>query len=227
MVVRASRNWSQIESMLLGVALLATTAFALCRPLIRWMVRLHTAGRLASATLLAALVIGALSFACITDALGAHVVFGAFLFGLCLPRDDQLLATLIERMEHVAIVVLMPVFFALAGLRTTEDAFRGSSTLFLSLLIAAAILSKLAAGTLAARWSGQHWRTAFAVGSLMNTRGMMELIVIQIGLDMRVISPQLFTMLMLMAIVTTAMTGPLLKLCDTSDVRSSAVEVSL
>lgn len=225
-VVEASHSWAHLERMLLGLIVLVAIAFVFCRPLIRWMTRRHAAGDLASATLLAALVIGALSFACVTDTLGVHVVFGAFLFGICLPRDDQLLATLIERVEHVAIVILMPIFFALAGLKTTEDAFSGNSVLLMSLLIAAAILSKLAAATLAARLSGQQWRAAFALGSLMNTRGMMELIVIQIGLDMGVISQQLFTMLMLMAIVTTAMTGPLLTLCDASKARSPVVDAS-
>jgi Kef-type K+ transport system membrane component KefB len=226
MIVQVSHSWDRFGSMLLGLTALAATAFVFCRPLIRWMVRRHAAGNLSSGTLLAALVVGALSFACVTDTLGVHIVFGAFLFGICLPRDDQLLVTLINRLEHVAIVVLMPIFFALAGLKTTEDAFNGSSVLLMSLVIVAAILSKLTAGTLAARISGQHWRTAFAIGSLMNARGMMELIVIQIGLDMGVISRQLFTMLMLMAIVTTVMTGPLLTLCDESKARSPAVDAN-
>jgi K+:H+ antiporter len=226
-VVEAGRGWDRLEKMLLGLTALGALAFVVCRPLLRWMVRRHAAGHLSSGTLLAVLVVGALSFACITDALGVHVVFGAFLFGTCLPRDDQLLATLINRLEHVTIVVLMPIFFALAGLKTTGDAFSGSGVLLMSSLIAAAIVSKLAAGTLAARVSGQDWRTAVTIGSLMNARGMMELIVIQIGLDMGVISRQLFTMLMLMAIVTTVMTGPLLTWCDETKARPRAADAKL
>jgi Kef-type K+ transport system membrane component KefB len=226
MVVGASHSWNHLENMLLGLTLLAAVAFALCRPVIGWMVRQHAAGHVASGTLLAVLVLGALSFGYVTDTLGVHVVFGAFLFGICLPRDDKLLATLINRVEHLSIVILMPIFFALAGLKTTEDAFGSSSMLLMALVILTAILSKLIAGTLAARISGQHWRSAFAIGSLMNTRGMMELIVIQIGLDMGVISQQLFTMLMLMAIVTTVITGPLLTLCDESKARSPAVDAN-
>ncbi len=226
MAVEAGRGWGHLGAMLLGLSALAVMVFVFCRPLIAWMVRRHVAGHLSSGTLLAALVVGALTSACVTDALGVHVVFGAFLFGLSLPRDDRLLATLINRLEHVAIVVLMPIFFALAGLKTTGDAFSGSSVLLLSLVIAAAVLSKLVAGTLAARVNGQHWRTAFAIGSLMNARGMMELIVIEIGLDMGVIGPQLFTMLMLMAIVTTVMTGPLLTLCQENKTRAPAVDAN-
>ncbi len=226
MAVEANRGWSHLGNMLLGLTALAAMVFVFCRPLIAWMVRWHAAGNLSSGTLLAALVVGALTCACITDALGVHVVFGAFLFGISLPRDDRLLATLINRLEHVTIVVLMPIFFALAGLKTTDDAFSGGSVLLMSLVIAVAILSKLVAGTLAARISGQHWRTAFVIGSLMNARGMMELIVIQIGLDLGVIGPQLFTMLMLMAIVTTVMTGPLLTLCDERKTRAPAVDAN-
>jgi Kef-type K+ transport system membrane component KefB len=213
-VVEAQHNWTRLGSMLLGLTLLAAMAFILCRPLIRAMVRRHAAGGLADGTLLAALLIGAFAFAYITDALGVHVVFGAFLFGICLPRDDRLLATLIDRVEQVTIIVLMPIFFALAGLKTTQDAFIGSSVWLLLWVIVVAVVSKWAAGTFAARISGQPWRAAAAIGSLMNARGMMELIVIQIGLDMGVISRQAFTMLMLMAIVTTVMTGPLLTLFE-------------
>jgi Kef-type K+ transport system membrane component KefB len=225
-VVEASHSWGHLGNILLGLAALAAVVFGVCRPLIAWMIRRNAAGNLSSGTLLATLVVGALISACVTDALDVHAVFGAFLFGIGLPRDDQLLATLINRLEHFAIVVLMPIFFALAGLKTTAEAFSGSSVLLMMMIIAAAIFSKLVAGTLTARLNGQTWRTAFAIGSLMNARGMMELIVIQIGLDMGVIGPQLFTMLMLMAIVTTVMTGPLLSLCEERKAHASTVDAS-
>jgi Kef-type K+ transport system membrane component KefB len=139
-------------------------------------------------------------------------VFGAFLFGACLPRDDRLLAALIERIEYVAILVLMPVFFALAGLNTTADAFGGAGLGALALILAVAIVGKLAGAAAGARIAGQPWSVSLAIGSLMNARGLMELIVIKVGLDIGVIGNDLFTMLMVMAIVTTLMTGPLLTL---------------
>jgi Kef-type K+ transport system membrane component KefB len=139
-------------------------------------------------------------------------VFGAFLFGACLPRDDRLLHALIERIEHVAVLVLMPVFFALAGLNTTPDAFVGAGLGGLGLILAVAIFGKIAGGALGARISGQPWRESLAVGSLMNARGMMELIVIKVGLDIGVIGKEVFTMLLVMALVTTVMTSPLLTL---------------
>ncbi len=141
-----------------------------------------------------------------------HPVFGAFLFGACLPRDDRLLHSLIERIQHVAILVLMPVFFALAGLNTTPGAFAGTGLAGLGLVLLAAIGGKIIAGGIGARISGQPWRESLAVGSLMNARGLMELIVIKVGLDIGVIGKDMFTMLMVMAIVTTVMTSPLLTL---------------
>jgi Kef-type K+ transport system membrane component KefB len=158
------------------------------------------------------LLIGTFACAYATDRLGIHAVFGAFLFGACLPRDDRLLAALIDRIEYVAILVLMPIFFALAGLSTTPDAFGGAGIGVLLLILAVAIAGKVIGGAAGARIAGQPWRTSLGVGVLMNARGMVELIVIQIGLDIGVIGKDLFTMLMVMAVLTTFMTGPLLTL---------------
>jgi Kef-type K+ transport system membrane component KefB len=117
---------------------------------------------------------------------------------------------LIERVEYLAVAVLMPIFFALAGLSTTANAFGSTGLWALALILAAAVIGKVAGGALGARISGEPWRESFAIGSLMNARALMELIVIKVGLDMGVIGAELFTMLLVMAIVTTAMTGPML-----------------
>ena len=106
----------------------------------------------------------------------------------------------------------MPVFFALAGLNTTSDAFVQGGLGALCLVLAAAIVGKIAGSACGARIAGHSWRDSFAVGSLMNARGLMELIVMKVGLDIGVIGPRLFTMLLIMAIVTTLMTSPLLSL---------------
>jgi Kef-type K+ transport system membrane component KefB len=137
-------------------------------------------------------------------------VFGAFLFGACLPRDDRLLKTLTERLEPLAVIVLMPIFFALAGLNTTSDAFVGAGLGTLALILVTAIAGKIAGGALGARIAGHGWRESFAAGALMNARGLMELIVMKVGLDAGLIGPELFTMLLVMAICTTVMTSPLL-----------------
>jgi Kef-type K+ transport system membrane component KefB len=95
--------------------------------------------------------------------LGIHPVFGAFLFGTALPRDDRLLATLVERIEHVAVLALMPIFFTLAGLMTTREALVGAGLAATALVFAAAVAGKLAGGVLGARASGLPWRTALAI----------------------------------------------------------------
>ncbi|HSS06994.1 MAG TPA: cation:proton antiporter, partial [Rhodanobacteraceae bacterium] len=159
-----------------------------------------------------------------TEWLGLHPVFGAFLFGACLPRDDRLLETLIERIEHVAVLVLMPVFFALAGLSTTLDAFTGTGLPALLLILAAAVVGKILGAGGGARIAGLSWREAGAVGSLMNARGLMELIVMKVGLDAGVIGFEIFTMLMVMAIVTTLMTTPMLALFLRGSVPVTPVE---
>jgi Kef-type K+ transport system membrane component KefB len=208
----SGQSWSRFWTTLAGLAVLAALIFGAIRPLVaRVLASFAKDGRPEGGSL-ALLLIGAFGCAYVTEILDIHAVFGAFLFGACLPRDDRLLAALIERIEYVAIIVLMPIFFALAGLKTTPDAFVGTGFGSLLLILGVAIAGKMIGGALGARIAGQPWRFSLAIGSLMNARGMMELIVIKVGLDIGVIGSELFTMLMVMAIVTTFMTGPLLTL---------------
>ena len=211
-LVSSTADWTQLARTVGGLAVLIAVLFLAVKPLIRRLIQRYASDGKPEGALLATLLIGTFASAYITDLLGVHAVFGAFVFGACLPRDDRLLAVLIERIEHVAILVLMPIFFALAGLNTVPDAFVGASLGALLLILGVAIAGKVIGSAAAARFSGQSWRTSLAVGSLMNARGMMELIAIKVGLDIGVIGPELFTMLMVMAIITTVMTGPLLTL---------------
>lgn len=208
-------DWAQLARTVGGVGVLVLILFLVVKPLIAHLIQRYAADGKPQGTLLAALLIGTFASAYITDLLGVHAVVGAFVFGACLPRDDRLLAALIERIEYIAILVLMPIFFALAGLSTTADAFVGASLGALLLILGVAIAGKMVGSAAGARLGGQSWRVSLAVGSLMNARGMMELIVIKVGLDIGVIGPNLFTMLMVMAIVTTVMTSPLLTLFAT------------
>lgn len=212
-VIVASHDWTQLARTVAGLAALGIVLFVGVKPLLARLIARYASNGRPESTLLAALLIGTFACAYATDLLQVHAVFGAFLFGVCLPRDDRLLAVLIERIEYVAILVLMPVFFALAGLNTTPDAFGGAGLGVLLLILAVAIASKILSGAAGARIAGEPWSVSFAVGSLMNARGLMELIVIKVGLDIGVIGNDLFTMLMVMAIITTLMTGPLLTLC--------------
>jgi Kef-type K+ transport system membrane component KefB/nucleotide-binding universal stress UspA family protein len=148
----------------------------------------------------------------LTELIGIHALFGAFLFGAILPKDGKLAETLSERLESVAVLLLLPLFFAYSGLRTELALVSGAREWFITcVIIAVATLGKFGGSAIAARVTGLRWREASAIGILMNTRGLMELIVLNIGLDLGVISPTLFTMLVIMALVTTFVTTPLLR----------------
>ena len=203
-------DWSRILRMLAGLAVLCALLFVVLRPLIKWLLERYAREGSPAAAVLAMLLMGTFASAYATASLGVHAVFGAFLFGACLPRDDRLVHFLIERIEHVAVLVLMPVFFALAGLSTTADAFAGPQLGNMLLILSVAVGGKMIGGSIAARIAGEPWRPALAIGSLMNARGLMELIVMKVGLDAGLIGKQVFTMLLVMAIITTVMTGPLL-----------------
>lgn len=196
----------------LGLVMLMAVVFLVIKPLVARMLRLHAPDGVPSPMVLATLMIGLFVCAMVTEWLHLHAVFGAFLFGLSLPRDDRLLKQLTERLEPLSIIVLMPIFFALAGLGTTAGAFANAGLGAMALILAVATIGKIAGGAAGARVSGYSWRDSLATGALMNSRGLMELIVIKVGLDAGLIGPELFTMLLVMALVTTALTGPLLGL---------------
>ena len=196
----------------LGLLVLCAVVFGALKPLYAWLLRTHAPDGKPSMTVLAAIMVGVFACAAATEWLHLHAVFGAFLFGACLPRDDRLLASLVERLEHLAIVVLMPILFALAGLNTTADAFASAGLGALALILAVAVFGKIVGGAGGARMAGYGWRDSLAVGSLMNARGLMELIVLKVGLDAGLIGAELFTMLLVMAILTTVMAGPLVML---------------
>jgi Kef-type K+ transport system membrane component KefB/nucleotide-binding universal stress UspA family protein len=148
----------------------------------------------------------------VTELIGIHALFGAFLFGAVIPKEGGLAEALAEKLEDVAVVLLLPVFFAFSGLRTQIGLLDSAEAwVTCGVIILLACLGKFGGSAVAARLTGMRWREAGAVGVLMNTRGLMELIVLNIGLDLGVISPQLFTMMVLMALVTTFMTTPLLR----------------
>jgi len=140
-------------------------------------------------------------------------LFGAFLAGVIMPQSVELRRQLRERLEALSSVFLLPIFFAFTGLRTQIGLLNDAwSWIVCGAIILTAIVGKLVGSMLAARWTGSTWRDAFILGTLMNTRGLMELIALNVGYDLGILSPRMFTMLVVMALVTTAMTGPLLDL---------------
>ncbi|NIJ54072.1 cation:proton antiporter [Dyadobacter arcticus] len=150
-----------------------------------------------------------------TEAIGIHALFGAFMAGVVMPANQKFRNIFIEKVEDVSMVLLLPLFFVFTGLRTQigllNDPYLWQVT---GLIILAAVTGKFAGSAIAARFVKQSWRDSLIIGSLMNTRGLMELVVLNIGYDIGVLSPEIFAMMVIMALATTCMTGPALDLID-------------
>jgi Kef-type K+ transport system membrane component KefB len=161
---------------------------------------------------LAMAIVAVLLAALITEAIGVHALFGAFLLGAVIPHDSRLARTLLTSFDNLVTILLLPAFFAFAGMRTEIGLLSGPEAwITCGLLILVATLGKFGGTLLAARAGGATWRVAAALGILMNTRGLMQLIVLNVGLDLGVITPTVFTMMVLMAIATTVATTPILR----------------
>ena len=173
-------------------------------------------------TVLAGLCLMLLLSSLATEFIGIHTLFGAFLMGAIIPHESRVAKVLQEKLHDVVVVLFLPAFFAFSGLRTRIDLIGGHLWLLCAVIIAVACIGKIAGTALAARACGMKPKEATSLGVLMNTRGLMELIVLNIGLDLKVISPTVFAMLVLMALVTTFATSPLLDLL-TSTRRASSV----
>jgi Kef-type K+ transport system membrane component KefB len=168
-------------------------------------------GRL-SENAIALLLLLALSSALCTEWLGIHLLFGSFLMGAIMPKEQKFVRYIVDKFETIVVTMLLPLFFAFTGLRTNIGLVKGPEMwMYCVAIILVATLGKLGGSVLACWWSGMPVREAAGLGTLMNTRGLMELVILNIGLDIKVISPALFSMMVLMALVTTFMTSPLLQ----------------
>ena len=206
---------ARVEGALLVLGLAAVYIAVLLlavRPTVRWLLRRHANMRLTPdviAAVFAALLLSALA----TEAIGIHALFGAFLLGAVLPHDSPLARSLDRKLHDVVTVLLLPAFFAFTGMRTQIGLLTGVGPwLILGLIVLVATAGKFGGTFLSARLTGLGGRDAAALGLLMNTRGLMELIALNVGLDLRIISPTLFTLMVLMALATTLATTPLLQL---------------
>jgi Kef-type K+ transport system membrane component KefB len=151
-----------------------------------------------------------LASALITEAIGVHAIFGAFVLGVIVPHDSNIARQLTDKLQPM-VLLLLPAFFAATGLRTQIGLLHGAAGwLICGAIILVASLGKFGGCALAGRLTGLTWRDSTSLGVLMNTRGLVELIVLNIGLDLRVLSPALFTMMVLMAVATTLATTPCL-----------------
>jgi Kef-type K+ transport system membrane component KefB len=166
-----------------------------------------------SKSVLAVIFIVVIVSALTTELIGIHALFGAFLAGIVMPAAAGFRDKLVIRVENLSAVLLLPVFFAFTGLRTQVGLLTDAQDWLICLIIiAVATAGKLGGSAVAARLTGMNWRESLQLGALMNTRGLMELIALNIGYDLGILSQRIFTMLVIMALVTTVMTGPLVTL---------------
>jgi Kef-type K+ transport system membrane component KefB len=204
----------------IGLAILFMGAMLLVvRPLFARFIRRPVKSGAYSRGQIALILAFALASALVAELIGIHALFGAFLAGVVLPPTTEVRSVLKEKLETFSVVVLLPLFFVFSGLRMQIGLLNDwQSWAMCALIIVVAITGKLGASMLMARWTGMSWRDAFALGALMNTRGLVELVVLNIGYDLGILSARAFAMLVLMALVTTFMTGPLLSLVRTGAV---------
>ncbi len=199
----------------LGLVLLfAAVMFLVIKPnLPRWLGSEALERPKPSRAVLAIVIAIVLASALCTQLLGIRALFGAFVAGLIIPSGGGFRAKLGVRIENISSVLLLPVFFAFSGLRTEIGLLHGKDDwLICGLIIVVATIGKVGGGAFASRLTGLGWRESFQLGALLNTRGLMELIALNLGYELRILSQQVFSMLVLMALVTTIMTGPLLTL---------------
>jgi Kef-type K+ transport system membrane component KefB len=215
LVIAVAQSGSMAASFLTVAFALAFIAFMLL--LVKPQFARLLATRANSGEYSRSVVAGILAFvfasALMTEAIGIHALFGAFLAGVVMPSTGGLRELLKERIGTFSAVALLPLFFAFTGLRMQVNLLNDwHSWIMCAVIVVVAIAGKLGASMLMARWTGMNWRDSFSLGVLMNTRGLVELIVLNIGYDLGILSARAFAMLVLMALITTFMTGPMLAL---------------
>jgi len=212
-IVRSSSLGGAAMTLLLSMAFIVIMTLGVRRALPSWLGRDALTREEPSSATLATVVCVVLAAALSTEIIGIHALFGAFLAGAVMPDAEGFRERINARVERFSSVLLLPLFFAYTGLRTQVGLLGDLDGWLLCLIIiAVATLGKLGASAVAARVAGMGWRESLQLGALMNTRGLMELIALNLGYDLGILSPRIFTMLVIMALVTTMLTGPLLTL---------------
>jgi Kef-type K+ transport system membrane component KefB len=204
-IVKATSLGATLLTLGLSVAFVAVMLRGVRSLLFAWHQRYPVTG---TAHVAGALFVMLLAALC-TEIIGIHALFGAFLAGVVMPTAPSFRAHLRSRIEDLSLIVLLPLFFAFTGLRTQVGLLNAPGLWGVcALIIAVAVLGKYGGTLFAARATGHSWLDSHRLGFLMNTRGLMELVALNIGYDLGILSPEVFTMLVLMALVTTFMTGP-------------------
>jgi len=197
----------------LGLAIAFTTfMFVIVRPQLRRLVAMRRKAGSLTPAVLAIVLIGILVSSWLTEQIGIHTIFGAFIFGAVMPREesDELFADILTNIEKLAVLLLLPVFFIATGLSVDVRGLGLDGLATLVAVLAVACVGKFVGAAAAARAAGLRPRRAAAIGILMNTRGLTELVILSIGRDQGILDTQMFTMMVIMAVFTTVITGPLL-----------------
>ena len=196
-------------------ALYIIIMFMVVRPFLKKVGEVYANQEVINKTFVALILLILIISSTLTEIIGIHALFGAFMAGVVMPPSIGFRKVMMEKVEDIALVFFLPLFFAFTGLRT-EIGLINSPALWgvCLLLITVAVAGKLGGCAVAARLVGESWKDSFTIGTLMNTRGLMELVALNIGYEMGVLPPSIFVILVIMALVTTFMTTPLLHLVE-------------
>ncbi len=212
-LIRSAHSSTSIWITVGGIVVFGLIMIYGVRRLLRGYERVYKEKGALSENLMALMLLLVLVSALCTEYLGIHLLFGAFLMGAIMPKQRHFVRYVLDRFETITVTLLLPLFFAFTGLRTNIGLVKGPEMwMYCGLIILVATVGKLGGSTLASWLTGIPLREAAGLGTLMNTRGLMELVILNIGLDIGVISPALFSMMVIMALVTTFMTTPVLAL---------------
>lgn len=213
-IVKGGSGWTPVYIMLMALSYVLIMIFVI-KPLLQRLAKSFEEKEGVSIRLLSIHLLMMMLSAYCTEVIGIHALFGAFVAGAVMPGKAQFRDQIREKIEDVALVLLLPLFFVLTGLKTHINFLGDSYMLIMSVVVIfIAILGKFVGSALAARFVGENWQTSLSIGALMNTRGLMELVVLNIGYDLGILSTEVFSMMVFMALVTTFMTGPALNLID-------------
>lgn len=222
-LIRSAHSATSIWVTVAGILVFGLAMIHGVRRLLRGFARVYKKKGALSENLMALMLLLVLASSLLTEYLGIHLLFGAFLMGAIMPKEHQFVRYVLDRFETITVTLLLPLFFAFTGLRTNIGLVKGPEMwMYCGLIIFVATAGKLGGSTLASWLSGMPLREAAGLGTLMNTRGLMELVILNIGLDIGVISPALFSMMVIMALFTTFMTTPVLRLICGKNFESAA-----
>ena len=209
-IAQAGSMLSAIYNILFAVTYLLIMFFVV-RPFLRMIGNLYHNKELIDKSLITMIFLLVIISSFLTEILGLHALFGAFVIGVIMPENQRFRKIMTEKVEDVALVLFLPLFFASTGLRTEIGLLNTPSLWYLcGIFILVAVTGKMGGAIISARIAGENWKDSLLLGGLMNTRGLMELVVLTIGYDLKILPPPIFVMLVIMTLVTTFMTTPLL-----------------